>query len=183
MNKDAEQIVEFWLSQDNSKYFQKDSEFDEFISTTYGGMVTKALAGELYDEWSSRARSCLALIILLDQFTRNIYRDLPHAYFGDMQARTLSNLALKNNYLSEFEGGDKQWFLMPLMHSENLNDQERSVEIFTKYELTQSIPFAKEHHDIIKQFGRFPHRNLVLNRESTEAEKKYLKNGGFTGKT
>ena len=174
-------IVNFWLEQPAEKYFQKDEKFDAEITDKYALHVRRAAGGDYYKEWREQPKSTLALILLLDQFSRNVYRNSPLAYSGDEQARYLTRLSVKEGYDEEFETEHRQWFYLPLMHSENLQDQDYGIELFEKAGLEDNLKFAREHSEIITRFGRFPHRNKVLGRKSTPEEIEYLSNGGFTG--
>ena len=173
--------VRFWLEQDPERYFNVTPAFDREIKDKFEAQVKHALTGKYFAEWTQEGWSCLALILLLDQFPRNIYRDTPKMYFGDSQALVLAHLALAKNYYDTVPAEARRWLLMPLMHSENLRDQELCVELCKKLELEDTLPFAREHKEIIEKFGRFPHRNEILGRESTKAEQTYLAGGGFQG--
>ncbi len=181
MINEINKVLEFWLNLDSGQHFQKNNDFDKTIQIKFGRLVVSAFSGEYFHDWSKDSRSCLALIILLDQFSRNIYRDSPKAFFGDEQARVLSRLSVEKGFTDDFDLQSKFWFMMPLMHSENLIDQEESLIIFKELGFQPVIDAAQEHYDIIKKFGRFPHRNKILGRKSTKEEIKFLDEGGFRG--
>lgn len=161
-------------------WFAKSAATDELVRDRFGSTVEAALNGEI-DDWARSPRGALAAIIVLDQFPRNIYRDTPRSFAGDAQAlRRASNLVDRDDdrLLGHFE----RWFVyMPFEHSEFLNDQLESVRLFEQLAregLAEPLPWAIKHHDVIKRFGRFPHRNAILGRESTAEEIEFLKEQG-----
>ncbi len=121
------------------------------------------------------AKGCLALIILLDQFTRNIYRDTPKAFEFDSISLSIAKEAITLGRDTEIDKDKLAFIYMPFMHSEKLSDQKRAIELFEKANLVGNIKYAIEHHDIIKRFNRFPHRNVILGRESSEEEMVFLR--------
>ena len=173
--------VRFWLDQDPDYYFNPPAHFDALLRDKFRAQVEKSLTGMYFAEWSEEAESCLALILMLDQFPRNIYRGSARMYFGDVQASTLAHLAVARHYHEEVPAEARRWFVMPLMHSENLADQDLCVDLCERFDLADTLPHAKEHREIVAKFGRFPHRNEMLHRASTPAEEEYLRNGGFRG--
>jgi len=161
-------------------WFTKSDATDELLRERFGTTVDSALNGEI-DAWAHTSRGALASIIVLDQFTRNIYRDTPRSFAGDGQAlRLASNLVDRNEdcLLTPVE----RWFAyMPFEHSEFLNDQLESVRLFqqlAKEGLEEPLPWAIKHCEVIERFGRFPHRNSILGRESTAEEVEFLKEQG-----
>jgi uncharacterized protein (DUF924 family) len=137
-----------------------------------------AAAARRLDSWSETASGTLALVILLDQFPRNAFRDTPHMFATDPLARFFASSALAHG-LDEHVPADLRPFMyMPFMHSEDIDDQERSVELQARLGNTE---YAVLHRDIIRRFGRFPHRNAVLGRDSTPEEQAFLDSGGFSG--
>ena len=172
--KDFETVIAFWFNQENSKYwFVASAEFDETIHQKFGQLHETACSHTL-DHWKTQPLSNLALVIVLDQFSRNLYRNNARAFVQDHYAKTISTYAVNNKLDAEFTDSQKSFLYMPFMHSESLEDQEKSVELFKGENLKHSLPYAIEHRNIIKQFGRFPHRNEILGRTSTEAELDYL---------
>jgi len=197
------EILDFWFeglntneaaldnqSQAVKKWFKKDSEFDKDIKAKFEKYVKKAKIGELKD-WEGSSSGRMALIILLDQFTRNMYRNMPDTYAMDTMALELSKRFLEEGVDQELSFPERVFLYMPLMHSENLHDQELCIEYFKRlvgdsrsqnsintayYEY--NLKYAIDHQDIIKQFGRFPHRNSLLGRESTKEESAFLKQEG-----
>ena len=172
------EITQFWFDEIKpKKWFEKDEDFDSLLSDRFLKQVDLALKGEL-NIWNENVGGCLSLILLLDQFTRNIFRDTPKAFEGDFQALDLSLDAIKKGYLTEKNSGWRHFLLMPLMHSENLAIQEMSLPLFQKYTNEKTYLFAKRHYDIINRFGRFPHRNQVLGRVSSRGEEVFLAQPG-----
>ncbi|WP_425410971.1 DUF924 family protein [Hyphococcus sp.] len=176
----AESILSFWFEESKPyQWFRRDTAFDDEIRRRFGALHDAAKAGKL-DAWRTHPQHCLALIILLDQFSRNIYRDDPRAFAQDEQALDVAREALRRRFDQLYGPKERAFFYMPFMHSENLRVQEECVALF-KAQLpgTMNLPFAIEHRDIIDRFGRFPHRNKILGRKSTPDEITFLKAGGF----
>lgn len=170
----ADDILREWFS-DLERCWRKDPAFDRFLRETYGDDVEAALRGDL-DGWAATARGTLALVILLDQFTRNIYRDTRRMYAGDEKAVKICLDVIAGGDDRSFRDDERQFLYMPLMHSEDRAIQERSLEKFA--ELGSRLDYARQHADIVFRFGRFPHRNAILGRHSTPAEIKFLKGPG-----
>jgi len=192
-----EDILVFWFAdaawdpikaeERRTFWFEANPTTDAAIANQYAQAVYEAGAGHLV-EWTSVPRSCLALIILLDQFPRNLYRGTASAFQHDFEALDLSARGLDARFLPKLSVVEKTFFLMPFEHSEDVTVQRRGVRLFE--ELTEQAPpdwkscaqrsldFARSHLAIIQRFGRFPHRNVLLGRESTQAELEYLKSGG-----
>lgn len=177
---DPQTIVDFWREAGPERWFQKDEAFDETIRQRYGDLYEMAARGEL-DDWAEYANGALALIILLDQFPRNMFRDTPLAYATDGKALEIARLALSRGDHEIVAEDVNQFLAMPFMHSEAHADQEECVHWMRQIGDPDNIKFAEEHRDIIARFGRFPHRNAVLGREPSETEQAYLEAGGFAG--
>ncbi len=173
-------ITGFWFGLDPKAYFTKDPAFDAELETRFGDDVGHALDGG-YGDWAETPDGCMALVLLLDQFTRNIYRGTAKMFAGDARALGVARHALDHGHDKAFADGRQLWFYMPFMHSEDLADQERCIELCTKAGLDDNISYAVEHADIIRRFGRFPHRNELLGRTSTPEEIAFLEAGGFAG--
>jgi uncharacterized protein (DUF924 family) len=171
---EPEEIVQEWLG-DPSRWWTKDPVFDRFLAETYGEEVEAALRGEL-DAWAETPRGALALVILFDQFARNIHRDTPRMYAGDQRAVSICLAVIDAGADATLSEPERQFLYMPLMHSENRAHQERCLEKFR--ELGKSLDFAQRHADIVFRFGRFPHRNAILGRESTPEEIAFLEQPG-----
>ena len=137
-----------------------------------------AAAGRL-DDWQSRPDGTLALLLLLDQFPRNLFRGDARAFSTDAQARRIAEQAIARGIDRLFEIPERGFFYMPLMHSEDLADQERCLALFRDAADPEGVKHAEIHADIIRRFGRFPHRNPALGRSTTEEERAFLEAGGF----
>ncbi len=170
-----QEVLEFWFSDDvRSKWWVKDSTFDERVRSRLGEAHRAAVAGEL-DGWAKTAEGALALILLLDQVPRNIYRGRPEAFAADAKARGITEAAIEAGHDAQLADDSRRLFLyLPLEHSEELADQERCLELTRPLKPTQWYDFAVKHHRIIARFGRFPHRNAVLGRKSTAEELAFL---------
>ena len=172
-----EAVLDFWFNETPKElWFKKEDGFDKQIIERFADPYDQAIVGNLGD-WKDSAKSALALIIVLDQFPRNMFRNSPQAFEHDALARDVTKHALEEGYEQMLEGPEKSFLIMPLMHSENIHDQEMCVQLFSSWgeEYAVNLKFAKEHRDIIKEFGRFPHRNKVLDRENTAEEAEFLK--------
>lgn len=176
----AQSILSFWFDEMKPyQWFRRDPAFDRTIRRRFGALHDAARLGKL-DVWRAHPRHALALIILLDQFSRNIYRDDPRAFAQDDQALDVACEAIRRRFDRLYAPKERAFFYMPFMHSEDPAVQEQCVCLFkSSLPATDNMPFAKSHRDIIKRFGRFPHRNRILGRTSTPAEIAYLKAGGF----
>lgn len=172
-------MFDFWLAAGPDKWFRKDAEFDAVLRETFWHAHFSA-ARRLCESWLAQPDSALALILLLDQYPRNSFRDTAHMFATDALALHYAKLALERGFDEQVQEPLRIFFYLPLMHSESLTDQERCVALCEPLP-GNSLDFAIEHRDIIAQFGRFPHRNLVLVRETTAAEQAFLDAGGFAG--
>ena len=174
----SSEILNFWFSEEvKPLWFKKSLAFDREIESRFINTYLIAKTGAL-DNWRSNPREALALVIVLDQFPRNIFRDTPQAFAIDNQAIKLTKYAVNHNYQQNLSIDQQVFLYMPLMHSENKDDQAQSVELFTKLGKKDSLRFAIKHQEIINRFGRFPHRNQILGRESTLAEQEFLTQPG-----
>jgi len=188
----AETILDFWFDRPGfaaagqplrprPAWFEKNEAFDALIRDRFEDAVEAALAGGLAD-WEAQAGSALALIILLDQFTRNIYRGTPKAFAGDERARAVAHKAIGRGLDIKVQPVMRQFFYLPFEHSELTTDQDLAVLLFTALE--KELPgydlllWAERHRDIIARFGRFPHRNAILGRDNTPEEIEFLKQPG-----
>jgi uncharacterized protein (DUF924 family) len=167
-------VLREWF-RDPERWWKRDAAFDDYLRATYGGDVEAAIRGEL-DDWASTPGGALALVVVLDQFTRNIYRGTRRMYAGDEKAVAICLAAIERGVDASFSDDDRQFLYMPLMHSEDRALQERSLEKFR--ELGQGVEYAEHHAAIVFRFGRFPHRNAVLGRDSTPEEVEFLKQPG-----
>ena len=175
---EKEEILNFWFKKCKpEQWFKKNEDFDQMIENRFSSAIENAIAGNL-DSWEKSETGCLALIILLDQFTRNVFRDTPRAFAGDKRAIALSKLCCDKDYLTNPDVQRRQFMLMPMMHSENLAVQDAALPLFKKYASEKDYEYAEKHRDIIARFGRFPHRNVILGRKSTNEELEFLKQPG-----
>lgn len=177
-----ESIIEYWYSDKvKSKWFNSSIEFDKEIKTNYENIWLEILRGE-HSCWSDSADGCLALVIILDQFPLNMFRGEVKSFSSEGMAIRITKKAISNKFDEKIDKNKVSFLYMPLMHSENIDNQNMSVELFEKAGLTENLRFAKHHRDLIKIFGRFPHRNKILNRESRQDEIDYLNSkNAFTG--
>jgi uncharacterized protein (DUF924 family) len=176
----AQDIVSFWMSAGPAKWFAKDETFDREIRQKFLDAHEAAARGE-YEGWSEHPESALALLILTDQFPRNLFRGSAHAFATDAMALAVAKKCLRLGHDAHCGVAMKQFFYMPLMHSEDIRDQELCVSLCRAHSLQDNISFAEDHRDIIRRFGRFPHRNKVFCRVTTPEEQAFLDGGGFAG--
>ena len=177
-------VLRFWLDEVGPKgWFIADDGVDQICRNRFGALVEEALAGGL-TEWEAEAQSALALLIVLDQFPRNLFRGEARAFAGDARALAVAARAIESGFDWATPLPERSFFYTPYEHSEDLADQERSVALFE--ERAQDDPnganwlhHVKLHRDLIRRFGRFPHRNAVLGRESTPEEEEHLSGGGY----
>lgn len=172
-----EEVNRFWIEAGPKKWFQKNDDFDTEIKRKFEGMYEEAAAGSL-DHWAADPQGCLALILLLDQFSRNMFRDTPKMFATDRKALELASLAIDKDYPQALPEDMRPFVAMPFMHSEDVTDQERSVELQRKLGGEENVKYAILHLDVIRRFGRFPHRNSILGRTTTPEEQAYLDDGG-----
>jgi len=178
MQVTADKVLDFWFNEtDRQNWFERSDAFDQIIHDRFGDAVETARAGG-FGDWHDTARGCLAVIILIDQFSRNIYRDSPLAWSADDVGLACTKRAMTRGFDADLGVDERKFLYMPLMHSEVLADQEQCVELFRGLATDAddvSLDFAIRHRDIIARFGRFPHRNEILGRESTPEELEFLK--------
>ncbi|HXQ17779.1 MAG TPA: DUF924 family protein [Caulobacteraceae bacterium] len=177
-------IVDFWRAAGPPRWFKKDDAFDAAIRLKFEPTHHAAARGE-YDRWIESADGALALLLLLDQFPRNLYRGSGHAFATDSKARRFAADAIEREHHRSVAGDFRQFFYLPFEHSEDLADQAQSVALceLEKAETGDGEPlkWALIHQDIIARFGRFPHRNHALGRITTPQEQAFLDDGGFAG--
>ena len=172
-------VLDFWFKETpEENWFMKDEAFDDRLREKFGETLEKALAGQI-DGWAETPEGLLALVILLDQMTRNIYRDTPKAFAGDAKALALSLEGQERGYLESFDNQHHRHFLlMPMMHSEDLAIQDASLPLFQKYSNERTHEYAVKHRDIVARFGHFPHRSPILGRSLSAEEEEFLKQPG-----
>jgi len=173
-------ILGFWRSAGPSKWFKHARAFDEAIALKFEPVHHAAARGE-YDDWAATAEGSLALLILLDQFPRNLYRNSAHAFATDGKARAVARQAVEAGFHLAVAPELRQFFLLPFEHSEDLADQEFALAVASELDDAELLKWARIHHDIIARFGRFPHRNAALGRTTTPPEQEHLDEGGFAG--
>lgn len=169
----AQDVTAFWREAGPAKWFAKDDAFDAAIRARFGEATRAALDGG-FDDWREGAEGTLALLLLLDQFPRNLFRGEARAFAGDARARELAREALARGFDLAVEAELRPFLHLPFMHSEDLADQELMVALARWRHPENTQRFAGLHRDIIAQFGRFPHRNAALGRETTPEEAAFL---------
>jgi uncharacterized protein (DUF924 family) len=176
-NNLTNEILTFWFGSGDDEvrdiWFKKDDTFDQEIRERFGTARQTAAAGG-HDDWANTADGALALVILLDQFSRNLCRGSADAFATDEKSLSIAKAAIDNGFDLAQHPIRRGFFYLPFEHSENLAEQVRSIELFTALGNEHTLKYAVEHHDIIERFGRFPHRNAVLGRESTAEEQAFL---------
>ncbi len=169
-------MLSFWFGDEpetkRAVWYRKDADFDAEIAIRFGDAYNAAAAGKLA-ETAKTPLGCLALIIILDQFPRNLFRDDARAFATDKAALDLARNAIEKGFDKTLNPLQRQFLCMPYMHAEDLAEQRRSVALFATLG-EETSDYAVRHLEIIERFGRFPHRNAVLGRDSTEAEAQFL---------
>lgn len=176
----AKEIVDFWILADAEKWFEKSAEFDREIAERFGALIEEAAAGA-FKIWRNDPVGALALILLLDQFPRNIHRDSPDAFRCDVIAVELADSAIAVGHDVQFDNPLRRFFYIPFMHAEDMELQNRCIELCRGAGDEEGVEFGVIHAEIIEKFGRFPHRNAVLGRTSSDAEMRFLEDDGFAG--
>lgn len=187
---DPRTVVDFWFC-DRARplWFEKDRAFDEEIRARFGAAVHAAQMGGM-DEWQATPEGTLALLILLDQMGRNIHRGEAKAFLGDLRALAVARTAIAKGFDRHFGFQRCRFIYLPFEHSEAMEDQELAVQLFTtlmnncapedKRDAEEQLDYVHRHRVIIQRFGRYPHRNAALGRETTEAEAEFLKGPNST---
>jgi len=171
---EAKSILDFWFIECSPKmWFKKNDKFDALIRNRFLNLIKKSLKTNIEDV-NIALDTYLSLIILLDQFTRNVFRNSSKSFEGDNKAVKLTKIAIDNNFIKGSNHHYNSFFLMPLMHSENILDHRLGLPLFKKFTNENTFKFALKHKDIIDKFDRFPHRNNVLGRISTKSELEFL---------
>jgi uncharacterized protein (DUF924 family) len=174
------QILSFWKKAGPKNWFKKDPAFDQKIREQF--LIThQAAEMEKLASWELSAEGALSLLLLLDQFPRNMFRGTARAFANDMFARDVATRAIKRGFDKKTALPLRSFFYLPFEHSESLADQVRALKLFKSTKDQELVRWAKLHHDIIRRFGRFPHRNEILGRPSTPEEVAFLEAGGFGG--
>ena len=174
MTESPQNIIDFWFSDAvRPLWFKSTAEFDNQLRDRFGVLWQDAATGKL-DSWDESAEGALALVILLDQIPLNIYRGKARSFSTEAKAREIAERAINKGWDTTLPDEQKAFLYMPYMHSETLADQDQAVALYQAAGLEYNLKFAQHHQDIIRRFGRFPHRNEILGRESTDAEQAYL---------
>lgn len=176
----AEDVLTFWAQAGEGRWFTKSAAFDGAISVRFRDTLAAARGGA-YDHWAETPRGALGLVILLDQFSRNLHRNSPLAFAADARALRLALAVVAKGWLHAMPAPLSRWFVVPYEHAEDLDMQWRGVALFRGMGFHDLAYWAEVHRDIIARFGRFPHRNAVLGRTSTAEELAFLRAGGFAG--
>jgi uncharacterized protein (DUF924 family) len=176
----AADVVSFWREAGPKAWFKKDDAFDEEIRRRFLKTHEAAVAGKLTD-WEQSAEGALALLILLDQFPRNMFRGQARMFASDPLARAVAAGAIVRGFDAQADKAMRCFFYLPFEHSEDMADQARGVAFFKAADDADNVKWAELHADIIARFGRFPHRNAVLGRVTTPEEQAFLDGGGFAG--
>jgi uncharacterized protein (DUF924 family) len=167
------EIVSFWRDAGADTWFEQDQNFDQTIRSRFLPICEAAANGALAG-WEDSAEGALALVLLLDQFPRNMFRGSARAFATDAPARAAADRALKRGFDRATEPVLRPFFYLPFMHSESLSDQDRSVRLYEALGEAEQLRFAIEHRDVVQRFGRFPGRNRALGRDTTPAEQAFL---------
>lgn len=178
--KSADDILAFWTEAGPDTWYKKDDAFDRAIYDNFLATYQAAAEGRL-SHWQSAPDSALALVIVLDQFPRNMFRGSSRAFAADALARDVTMRALGSGFDKSVEHDLRAFFYLPLMHSEEIGDQDLCVELCRALGDEINLKYAEIHAEIIRRFGRFPHRNPVLGRDTTPEEQAFLESGGFAG--
>jgi len=176
----AEEVLAFWRAAGADRWFEDDAIFDTAIRERFAATYEDAAAGLLSD-WEDSPEGALALVIVLDQFPRNMFRNSARAYESDPLARAVAERAVARGFDRQVAMPERNFFYLPFEHSESLADQERAVTLIRQTGDADLLKWADLHADIIRRFGRFPHRNGVLGRPTTPEEQAFLDGGGFAG--
>ena len=176
------EILDFWFVQSSpAQWFQKNADFDAIVKNQFEPAYNLAVQG-MFDHWRDTPDGCLAYILLLDQFPRNMFRGAPEAFATDRRALDMAQSALEKSFDKLLPLEQRRFIYLPFEHDETMESQEKSVRLFEKMKSSDPIAYdyAVRHKEVIEQFGRFPHRNAALNRQNTAQENEYLKNNiGF----
>jgi uncharacterized protein (DUF924 family) len=175
-----DEVLAFWRAAGPKKWFTKNDAFDAEIAARFLPTYVAAADGQLGD-WEASADCALALLLVLDQFPRNIFRNSARAFAADALARAVADRAIARGFDRDIKDEERSFFYLPFEHSEALADQERCVALARATGNADTLKWAQLHADIIRRFGQFPHRNAVLGRTTTAEEQAFLDDGGFAG--
>jgi uncharacterized protein (DUF924 family) len=172
----ADLVLQFWFDEHAKDWFVKNAAFDAEVRSRFLELHEAAAAGRLV-HWADEPRGCLGLVIVLDQFPRNMFRGEPRAFATDALARSAARVILERGWDKPMSQPEQLFAYLPFEHSESLEDQRLSCELMKDFD-TDQLRYALRHREIIERFGRFPHRNGLLGRDSTAAEIEFLKQPG-----
>ena len=172
-------ILAFWRDAGPDRWYSRDDAFDAEVRRRFFGLWQRAAAGEL-SSWETSDDGALALVILLDQFPRNMFRGDARTHASDRLAREVTHRAIERGVGARIDGALREFLYLPFMHSEHLPDQLRCIELSRAAGHAENLKWAQHHADIIRRFGRFPHRNRLLSRATTPDEQAFLDEGGFS---
>ena len=182
MKKDDDlinEILTFWFSDEvKPKWFKSTQAFDDQLRNSYQQVWGLARAGT-YDHWELEPEGALALVIILDQFPLNMFRNDARQYSTEAHARKVADRAIDQGFDETLTPEQKAFLYLPFMHSESMADQDRAVELYDRAGLEDNLRYAHHHRDVVRRFGRFPHRNKVLGRASTPEEMEYLEKANW----
>jgi uncharacterized protein (DUF924 family) len=174
-------VLDFWRGVGREGWFERSDALDAEIRERFKALHEEAASGAL-DRWAGTPEGALALLVLFDQFSRNLHRGSPRAFACDAYAREIADAAIARGFDRQVEPELRAFFYLPFMHSESFADQARSVALcHSLHAADDTLFYARDHADIIRRFGRFPHRNPALGRHTTPAENAFLEGGGFSG--
>ena len=172
------EIIKFWFKEITpAQWWKKSDDFDQLIRDRFSAIHAKAVRCELY-EWRDDSRGRLAEIIVLDQFSRNMFRNSPLAFSNDQMALTLAQEAITQGVDQQLVAVEKGFLYLPFMHSESLAIHQVAMQLYTKHDVESTLEWEVKHKNIIEKFGRYPHRNEILGRTSTQAEIEFLQQPG-----
>jgi uncharacterized protein (DUF924 family) len=174
-------MLAFWREAGPKKWFAKDDAFDAACVAQFRVLWEEGATGRLAS-WEATSEGALALVLLLDQMPRNMFRGTPQVYASDPQARAVASRMIAKGFDLIIEKDLRPFLYLPFSHSEDLVDQERALELYAKLDDAEQMKWARHHHGIVARFGRFPHRNAILGRASTLEEVAWLaEEGSFKG--
>ena len=189
-DNDAQAVLDFWFAAEDDAehgavrdlWFRKSDETDRQIAERFGPLIEQALRGEL-EAWATEPQTALAQIVLLDQFTRNSFRDTPRAFAGDKRALAAAMAMVGARHDEKLLPVQRVFVYLPFEHAEGIVMQQEALRLFTRLvteapELQNMLDYAQHHHDVVQRFGRFPHRNVILGRQSTTDEIEFLRQPG-----
>lgn len=169
------EIITLWFSEAGKKFwYNATSEMDKELREKYSDIFHAAMRDRL-EQWQDTPEGSLALVIVLDQFPLNMYRGEAESYSGEARSREVAAAAIARGFDEALIDEQKAFLYLPYMHSENLDDQDRAIELFTQAGLMENLKWAEHHREIVRRFGRFPHRNDMLGRKFTPEEEDYMK--------